>query len=127
MTSTDIYDLNGRTPFESVLGFTLDISELVEFGWYDWVWYHDPVNPKKDNLGRWLGPAHNVGQGLSYYILNNNAEVIVQSTVSSLSQDYMAPMDLRFRQDEFTRRVESIIGNFLHTTIDGNKLFLIKA
>ena len=117
MTSTDIYDLNGRTLFESVLGFTPDISELVEFGWYDWVWYHDPVNPNKDNLGRWLGPALNVGQGLSYYVLNPSAEVIVHSTVSSVNHDDMVPMDLESRQEEFTKRVESIIGNFQHATI----------
>ena len=52
MTATDIYDLNGRTPFESVLGFTPDISELVEFQWFDWVWYYNPVDPTKDQLGR---------------------------------------------------------------------------
>ena len=32
ITSTDIYDLNGRTPFETVMGFTPDISELADFG-----------------------------------------------------------------------------------------------
>ena len=31
MTATDLFDLNGRTPFEAVLGYTPDISELVEF------------------------------------------------------------------------------------------------
>ena len=66
MTATSMFDLNGRTPFETVLGFTPDISELVEFDWYQWVWYHDTVSPHKDQLGRWLGPAHNVGQGLAY-------------------------------------------------------------
>ena len=29
----------------------------------------------------------------------------------------MAPMDLRSRQEEFIKRVESIIGNFQHATI----------
>ena len=121
MTSTDMYNLNGRTPFENVMGFTPDISELVEFGWFGWVWYHDPVNFGKDNLGGWLGPAHNVGQCLSYYILNHNAEVIVRSIVSTINQDYMAPMVLRTRQEELTNRVESIIGNFQHTTIQRNE------
>ena len=117
MTATNLFDLNGRTPFETVLGFTPDISELVEFGWYQWVWYHDAVHPDKDNLGRWLGPAHNIGQGLAYYILNHNAEVVVRSTVSGIKDDYISPMDLEARQKEFTDRVESIIGNFQHSTI----------
>ena len=101
MTATNLFDLNNRTPFETVLGFTPDISELVEFGWYQWVWYHDPVHPDKDNLGRWLGPAHNIGQGLAYYILNHNAEVVVRSTVSGIKDDYISPMDLESRQKEF--------------------------
>ena len=33
MTATDIFNLNGRTPFKCVLGFTPEISELVEFRW----------------------------------------------------------------------------------------------
>ena len=117
MTATTIFDLNGRTPFETVLGFTPDISELVEFKWFDWVWYHDPVDSDKDHLGRWLGPAHNIGQGLAYYILNHNAEVIVRSTVSVIDKDDIAPHDLQTRQGEFTTRVESLIGNFQHATI----------
>ena len=117
MTATGIFDLNGRTPFEAVLGFTPDISELTEFSWFHWVWFHDPVNPDKDHLGRWMGPAHNIGQGLAYYVLNQNAEVIVRSTVSIIDPNDIAPYDLRTRQDEYTKRVESIIGNFQHATI----------
>ena len=117
MTATNMYDLNGRTPFETVLGFTPDISELVEFSWYQWVWYHDPVNPHKDQLGRWLGPAHNVGQGLAYYILNSNAEVVVRSTVSAVDEQEMDSYDLGIRKREFSERVESLIGNFKRSTI----------
>ena len=117
MTATSMYDLNGRTPFETVLGFTPDISELVEFNWYQWVWYHDPVNPHKDQLGRWLGPAHNVGQGLAYYILNSNAEVVVRSTVSAIDEAEMNSYDLEIRKRKFSERVESLIGNFQRSTI----------
>jgi hypothetical protein len=61
--SPNIY-LNGKTPFEPVHGYMPDISEYVTFKWYDWVWFHEPSNPEKQELGRWLGPAHNAGQGL---------------------------------------------------------------
>ena len=117
MTATDIFDLNGRTPFENVLGFTPDISELVEFSWFEWVWYHNPVDPTVDQIGRWMGPAHNVGQGLAYYVLNTNAEVVVCSTVSKVSDDEISPMDLRERQESFTNKVNSLIGDFQHATI----------
>mmetsp|Transcript_25131 Transcript_25131/g.35993 ORF Transcript_25131/g.35993 Transcript_25131/m.35993 type:complete len:107 (-) Transcript_25131:2678-2998(-) len=35
--------LNGRTPYELLTGKTPDISELVDFTFYDWVKYYDPV------------------------------------------------------------------------------------
>ena len=117
MTATDIYGLNGGTPFESVLGFTSDISELMEFGWFDWVWFHNPVDPTKNQLGRWMGPAHNVGQELAYYTLNDNAEVVIRSTVSRISDYDISPMDLCTRQSEFNDRVESIIRNIQHASI----------
>ena len=117
MTATDIFDLNGRTPFENVLGFTPDISELVEFQCFQWVWYHNPVDPTKDQIGWWMGPAHNIGQGLAYYILNMNVEVVVRSTVSRIKDDDICPTDLCTRQLEFTDRVKSLIGNFQHASI----------
>ena len=64
-----------------------------------------------------MGPAHNVRQGLACYILNHNAEVVVRSTISSINEQDMIPSDLETRQDEFSKRVESIIGNYQYATI----------
>ena len=67
LTVTDNIHLDGNTPFGMVHGYTPDISEYMTFQWYDWVWYHDPNEPDKSLIGRWLGPAHDVGQGLAYF------------------------------------------------------------
>ena len=45
---------------------TPDISEVAQFGWYDPVWYWDPVDiggfPNSgERLGRMLGIAHDRG------------------------------------------------------------------
>ena len=37
----DISTLNVQVPRTVVTGNTVDISELVEFGWYQGVYYHD--------------------------------------------------------------------------------------
>ena len=37
----DIPTLNGQVPKTVVTGNTADISELVEFVWYQWVYYRD--------------------------------------------------------------------------------------
>ena len=39
-TSTQAGGLGGRTPIESITGEIVDISEYLDFGFYDQVWYH---------------------------------------------------------------------------------------
>ena len=36
------------TPFQQIYGYTPDISELLQFQWFDWVHYHEPTNPNKN-------------------------------------------------------------------------------
>ena len=51
-TATRNIYLNGRTPYEGIFGFTPDISELIRFSWYQWVWYHEPTERGAVKLGR---------------------------------------------------------------------------
>ena len=56
-----LYNLNGRTPYEIVTGGTPEISEYLDYGWYDNLWYYDqeaafPNDQRK--LGKWLGVTH---------------------------------------------------------------------
>ena len=111
MTASNNIELSGRTPHEKVMGYTPDISELVEFEWYQWVWYNDPVSQERTKLGRWLGPAHNAGQGLAYYVLTQNGEVIMRSTVVTLREDESSSPPIMDRKTSFTTEVEKAIGN----------------
>jgi hypothetical protein len=51
----------GRTGYEDVTGEMPDISEWVDFDFYDWIWYHDPSDTMAETteeirkLGKWLG------------------------------------------------------------------------
>ena len=51
-----------RTGYERLNGKTPDISEWLDFTFYDLVWYYNLDNPDiTDNarqLGRWLGISH---------------------------------------------------------------------
>lgn len=111
MTASNNINLSGRTPFEKVMGYTPDISELVEFDWYQWVWFNDPTSPNRTELGRWLGPAHNAGQGLAYYILSEKGEVVMRSTVVPIHGDELLQPSLVERQQSFTKSVDKYIGN----------------
>ena len=39
-TSSDAMDLKGQTPLEQITRDTVDISEYIHFGFYDWCWLH---------------------------------------------------------------------------------------
>jgi len=62
-----------RTPLEEVTGNTPDISEWLDFDFYDWCWYwqgptHE-LTEAKAKIGRVLGVAHQIGSDLCYWIL----------------------------------------------------------
>ena len=41
MTSSFAADLQGRTPIEALTGETLDISQYLDFGFYDRIWFKE--------------------------------------------------------------------------------------
>ena len=59
-----------RTGVEVVTGQTPDISEWIDFEFYDRVWFYDQKKMEMDDTGRklarWLGVAHRVGSDLCY-------------------------------------------------------------
>ncbi len=88
-TALDIYELEGEVPETRLSGQTSDISPLAELGWYDWVKFWDkPLeypNPP-EALGRWLGPALDIGPAMTCKILKQNGQVINTSTYRPLTQ-----------------------------------------
>ncbi|KAI2509777.1 hypothetical protein MHU86_4630 [Fragilaria crotonensis] len=57
-------DLQGRSAFEQVHGWTPDISLYVMHGWYEVISYLDNDNERK--LACWLGPAEDYGGGTQH-------------------------------------------------------------
>lgn len=106
------------TPFEKVKCYTPNITEFINFSWYEWVWYHDPVLLDKINRGRWLGPAHNINQGCAFHILKQNGEAVTRSSVVALSIDYNNSEDVQRRKNDFTIELEEKIGNYSRSTIN---------
>jgi hypothetical protein len=61
--------LNGRTLIEYITGDTPDVSEFIDFGFYDWVIYWQNAGLGKIEIGKWLGVSHKVGKLMSYWVL----------------------------------------------------------
>ena len=70
---------------EQVTGETLDISEYLDFGFYDHVSFWDNAGLGEIQLGRWLGVSHRVGSLMSYWILTKQGTVISRTTVQRIT------------------------------------------
>ena len=57
-TASYAADLNGCTPIEQLTGDTPNISELLDFAFYDRVWHKENAGLGIPELGRFLGIAH---------------------------------------------------------------------
>ena len=117
LTATEHIQLDDVTPYEKVHGYSPNIGEYLSFKWFQWIWYHNPVTGEKD-LGRWLGPAHNSGQGFAYHVLADKGKVKTRSTIHHLTPKELESMNVRERMKDFTSTIESTIGNYCKATFD---------
>ena len=65
ITASTAGKLQGRTTLELLTGETPEISEYLDFGWYDRVWYKEDAGLGETKIGRFLGPSHKVGSLMS--------------------------------------------------------------
>lgn len=124
LTASDLFRLGGRTPYEWMHGHTPDISEYIEFDMYEPVWFFDNEEAFPDDtkqLGRWLGVAHKVGQAMTYYIMKQNGEVIVRSTVSAVEADDIDTISFKEKLRMLDEGIYAKIGNHKNAIIDKNE------
>jgi hypothetical protein len=89
-TCNNFYMTNGKVPETIMTGSTADISHICEFGWYDWVMFRDNVPTFPDVkliLGRYLGPATNVGSALTTKFLKSNGQTVCRWTLWHLTNE----------------------------------------
>ena len=97
-----------RTGYEEVTGQTPDISEWLDFEFYDLVWWLDrPSKPdfseNTRRLARWLGVSHRIGSDLCYWLITGSGKIISKTSVEHvirddhLNKDTMAEIE-RFQQ-----------------------------
>ena len=77
LTARDIFQLQGSNPYTVTFGEEGGISNLCQFGWYEWVYFYDNSSISqfpfpKAMLGRCLGPAKNEGNEMTQWILKQN-------------------------------------------------------
>ena len=55
---------HGRTSLEIITGEKPDISEYLDFGFYEWVVYRSNAGMDEPSLGRWVGVSDKIGQAM---------------------------------------------------------------
>ena len=81
--------LNGRTPAEWLLGYTPDITPLIQFMFYEPVYYkvHTEQFPDpSEKMGRYVGVAECVGNAMSYKILTEKGKIITRSVIRTATK-----------------------------------------
>ena len=111
-----------RTPLEIATGETPDISALLQFHFYQPVFYYEKINSSfpdsKERLGWWVGVAENHGDALTYKILNTDHKIMIRSVCRPTDN----PLHPNIRQDPNQCRKEILISE--SDCIDKDKLTL---
>ena len=97
---------HGRTSLEIITGETPDISEYLDFGFYDWVVYRSNAGMGEPSLGRWVGVSHKIGQAMSYWIVTVSGSIISCVTVQRLTEDEKQTDEYRKRMSEFDEQLD---------------------
>jgi Reverse transcriptase (RNA-dependent DNA polymerase) len=104
-TANTVFAAEGRTPIEMITGETPDISEWVDFGFYDPVWYRDNAGLAEIKLGRWLGVSHRVGPAMSYWILTHGGHIVSRTTVQRVTNLELQTVDNKRMIRDFDRDI----------------------
>ncbi len=112
-----IYKTHSETPETIMTSNTANISHICKFGWYDWVMFRDNAPSFPDNkmtLGRYLGPAIDVGSALTAKILKSNSIFACRSMFRHLTdKETHCPTHTRMRS-EFDASIGDILGRPAH-------------
>ena len=118
-TAHPLWTLHGRTPYETVTGNTPDISEWMEFDWYQPVRYHDSTAFPEPvaHLGRWLGISHRVGQAMCYWILPVSGVPISRTTVQAVPLDEQRSHEFEAELKAFDQSVSLVLARGDNDTV----------
>ncbi len=99
----------GRHP--CITGETPDISEYLDFGFYDWVMFRNNAGLGTAELGRWLGVSHRVGQLMPYWILPASGYPISCTTVQRVTEMEKKTDEFQEKVKQFNDKVNFRIGD----------------
>ena len=105
-THTRAQRIDGGIPLEKVTGETVDISNYLDFGFYDHVVYRDNAGLSEPKIGRWLGVSKNVGTMMTFYVLTQTGQVVSRSSVERVKEIDKQTDDMKSKLKTFDEEVK---------------------
>jgi len=123
----------GRSGYEEVTGNTPDISEWLDFEFYDlvWWWYRPnkpDVTDETRRLARWLGVSHHVGSDLCYWLVTDSGQIVSKMSVEHVTRDDYLTEDKKKKIEAFNEKLEARLDdtNFVLQGEDGVDLKMLE-
>ena len=104
LTARDSFKLQGQSSYTELTGEQGDISNVCQYGWYEWVYFWDGKQPwpiGKKRLGRVLGPARGAGNEMCQYIMDERGNIIPRRTCRRLRVDELHNQTEQSKRDIF--------------------------
>ena len=117
LLAKDLFQLHGTNAHFSVTGEEGDISNLAQFGFYEWCYFRDhtqkfPFN--QEVLGKVLGPASGEGNEMSQWILKINGRVVPRRTVRPLTVAEQHNLEEKKKRKFFEVLIEGKYGSVIN-------------
>jgi hypothetical protein len=109
-TANSARGLDGRCPLERITGDTVDISEYLDFGFYDWVWFRENAGLGETKLGRWLGVSHRIGTLMSFWVVTSSGRVMSRTTVQRVTNLELQIDENKVKCADFTTSLSERLG-----------------
>ena len=112
-----MFQCNGLSPHISTFGSQKDISNICNYGWYEWIYYRDDSSypENKEKLGCILGPLANEGNEMAQAILNSNARVITRRTIRCLTTVERHSESEKVKRNTFDAIIKERLGDSIVT------------
>jgi len=94
-------------------GNTPDISEYLDFEWFQPVWVFDTASfpEQRRTIARWIGVAHRVGQAMCYWILPPSGIPIARTTIQAVTKEELNTTEVKEQLQEFDASISIKLGD----------------
>ena len=93
--------VNGGVIVTKFSGETIYISEYLDFGFYDKVWFKDNASLSPSEPVRWLVILNCTGRLICYHILTHIGKVISRSTVQLVTNNELSTDEVKYNFVKF--------------------------